>query len=47
MEENCGGGQGLNWAVELRRDLRMLYSYCVVADIVQTTTIIVLKRFVG
>jgi hypothetical protein len=20
MEENCGGGQGINWAVELRRE---------------------------
>jgi hypothetical protein len=20
MEENCGGGQGLNWAVKLRRE---------------------------
>jgi hypothetical protein len=20
MEENCGGGQGLNWAVEPRRE---------------------------
>jgi hypothetical protein len=45
MEENCGRGQGLNWAVEPRRDLHMLY--CVVADIVQTTKIILLKRFVG
>jgi hypothetical protein len=24
MEENCGGGQGLNWAVEPRRESGLL-----------------------
>jgi hypothetical protein len=27
MEENCGGGQGLNWAVEARREIYHCFTF--------------------